>query len=293
MINVKQTRHGRMIYQATDMWTGYALELYGEAKQLEIDFLESLISEGDVMMDIGANVGTITLPMAKKIGPKGYVLALEAHAMFFYTLCGNLSLNELTHVQVFNRSAADKTGSMFYFPKFDFSKNDSFSDVRLAGLLNSKDEFGHIFDNPVTAIAVDDLGIATPNLIKIDVNGMEPVVLNGMRKTIKRANPILYIEFSNNWRYIMDYLKSVDYEWSIHEPPLFNPNNYHNISENFLIDPETKEPLSSRYLVGWHKSKNLNLNNPYIVDLENSTNPQHAKMKVARDGRTTDFSIAE
>ena len=260
------------------------------AFELQIEFLTSLISEGDVMIDVGANIGTITLPMANKIGPKGYVLALEAHSMFFYTLCGNLALNQLTHVQVFNRSAADKTGAMFYFPKFDFSRVDNFGSIKLSGLLNFKDDKGNVYENPCTAIAVDDLGIAAPKLIKVDVNGMEPVVLNGMRKTVKRAKPILYVEMSNNWRYIMDYMESVDYQWTLHEPPAFNPNNFKGVSQNFLVDSETKEPLFFSFLVAWHESKKPELNDPYLVDIETSKDPRHAKLKVARDGNP-DFSI--
>lgn len=290
----KETRYGPMIYPENDDLTGRSLEFYGEAQQFEIEYLEKLISEGDVMMDIGANIGIITVPMAQRIGSKGYVLALEAHSMLFYTLCGNLSLNGLSHVQVFQRAAADKTGSMFYFPHFDFSQQRNFGNLKLAGLLNYKDDQGNSYDNPVTAIALDDLGIANPKVIKIDVGGMEPVVLNGLRRTLKRSKPFLYIDFRQNWQYIIEYLTSVGYEWALHETPLFNPNNFQSVFENVLLD-ESGNPLMSYDVICWHKTRRPDLDDPYIVDLEKSDNPRHIQIKEARDNAdgAADFSVED
>jgi len=289
----KETKNGPMIFPENDTYIGRALDVYGEAHQLEIDFLEKLINKGDVVIDVGANIGVITIPLAKKVGTEGYVLALEAHSMLFNALCGNIALNNLTQVQVFNRAAADKSGSMFYFPHFDFSVAGNFGNMRLAGLLNAKDENGKVYDNPVTAIAVDDLGISSPKLIKIDVEGMEPVVLNGLRKTIKRSKPILYVEFTQNWKYIIDYLKSVDYEWDLHETPLFNPSNSNGVKEDIMRHPETGFPLVSGDLVCWHKSKKPdNLDDPYIVDLDKSENPRHIEIREIRDDKyNSEFTV--
>jgi FkbM family methyltransferase len=270
----RETTNGPMIFQENDI-TGSFLG-HCAVQQPEIDFLYQIISEGDVMMDIGAGIGTITIPMAKRIGLKGYVLSLEAHSMLFYTLCGNLALNELSHVQVFNRAASDRTGSMFYFPHFDYSKNQDYGSIRLSGLLNFKDEQERSYDNPVTSVALDDLGIANPKLIKIDVNGMEPVVLNGLRRTIKRSKPILLIDFRENWQYIFEYLNSVGYDWALFETPLFESG-----------------AIVSHDIVCWHRTNKPNLDNPYIVNLESSQNLRHIQIKEAKSNadRAADFSI--
>jgi len=288
----KLTKNGPMIFPQNDAYIGRALDYYGEAHQLEIDFLEKLVSPGDSVIDIGANIGIITIPLAKKVGKEGYVLALEAQSMLFYTLCGNVALNNLTHVQCFNRAASDKTGSVLYYPHFDFSRVGNFGGLKLVGLLNSKDAQGNVCSNPVTAIAIDELGISNPKLVKIDVEGMEPVVLNGMRKTIKRAKPILYVEFTQNWRHILNFLKSVDYEWALHETPLFNPSNHNGMTDDIMRHPETKLPLVSGDLVCWHKScKPENLQDPYIVDLDNSDNPRHIEMRNIRDDKQPELAV--
>ena len=59
---------------------------------------------------------------------------------------------------------------------------------------------------------------------------------------------------------------------------------------NKVILDATKEPLFSSFLVAWHESKKPELNDPYLVDIETSKDPRHAKLKVARDGNP-DFSI--
>lgn len=287
----KETRYGPMIFPETDLYIGRALDHYGEAHQLQVSFLEKLLMPGDVVIDVGANLGVVTIPLAKKVGSEGYVLALEAHAMLFYTLCGNIALNGLTHVQAFNRAATDKTGTLYYFPHFDFSQAGNFGGLKLAGLLNSKDDHGKIYDNPVTGIAVDDLSISNPKLVKIDVEGMEEIVLNGLKRTLKRAKPLLYVEFTRNRKAILDFLNDAEYDWALHETPLFNPNNFNYKLDDILKHPESGVELVSGDLICWHRSKPLELDDPYIVDLSKSEHPRHVEIREMMNGQTTDFTV--
>lgn len=287
----KETRYGPMIFPETDLYIGRAFDHYGEAHQLQVSFLEKLLMPGDVVIDVGANIGAITIPLAKKVGSEGYVLALEAQSVLFYTLCGNLALNNLNHVQAFNRAATDKTGSLYYFPHFDFSQEANFGGMKLAGLLNSKDEQGRMYDNPVTGIAVDDLSISNPKLIKIDVEGMEETVLNGLRKTMKRAKPLLYVEFMRNRKAILEFVDSMDYDWALHETPLFNQDNFNHKPEDILRHPETGVELVSGDLICWHRSRPLKLDDPYVVDLANSEHPRHVEIRELMNGPAADFSV--
>lgn len=267
----KQFENTSMIFPENDMYFGKIMDT--DTQYFKIKFLEDLLSEGDVVIDVGANIGILTIPLAKKVGKKGYVLALESHTMFFNTLCGNIALNELTQVQAFNRAAADKSGSMFYFPHFNLSDVEDFSSIKLSGLLNYKDDKERLYDNPVAAIAVDDLGISTPKLIKISISGMEPVALNGMKKTIKRSKPLLYIQFSQNWKYILDYLNSIDYEWILQETPLLDSKEMN--------------------LFCWSKSnKPQNIDYSYVVDLNNSQDPNHLEIKrIVEEKNKPKFSV--
>lgn len=249
MIFNKSTCYGPMIYPEQDLFVGRSLELHGEAQKCQVDLLTKLVDAGDVVIDVGANVGTITIPLANKVGPKGYVLALEAHVSFYHALCGNLALNKLKHVQAFHRAASSRSGGMFYFSHFDESQEEDFSGLMLAGLLNAKDDSGKVYDNPVASIAIDDLGISQPKLIKINVNRMEVPVLDGLEKTIRRAKPILYVNCDYDCNGILNFLEALDYKSVLHKTPS-------KVSDK-----------KSENLICWHESKKPLLDDPYLVDI--------------------------
>ena len=62
----------------------------------------ALIEPGDVVVDVGADIGALTVPLARAVGPAGRVLAFEPQPTVFQNLCANLALNDLLHVQAFN-----------------------------------------------------------------------------------------------------------------------------------------------------------------------------------------------
>jgi FkbM family methyltransferase len=272
-MQIRETSNGSFIFPEKDITIGVSLRAHGESHRAEAEFLCKLLNLGDVAMDIGAGIGTIAIPLAKKVGPQGYVLALEAHGALFNALCGNLALNDISHIQAFNRAASEKTGCVFYFPKLDLSQSGDFFSIKLAGLLNSRDSLDRNYDNPVSTISVDDLNIATPKLVKIDVNGLEMPVLHGMKKTLERAKPYLYINFWKNQDLILKYLDTIEYVWSLHTPKLY---------------PDTD--AKDMNIICWHKSKKLEVTDDYLVDLDASE--EYADIRKIRDSICdSDFRI--
>jgi FkbM family methyltransferase len=274
-MKIRETSHGQFIYPENDNTIGEALDDFGEVNLAENEFLTNLVNVGDVAIDVGANIGIASIPLAKKVGPAGYVLALEAHSTLFHALCGNLALNDITHVQAFNRAAGEKTGALFYFPKLDLSKPGDYFGIKLAGLLNARDDQDRNYDNPVSVIAVDDLGIATPKLVRISVNGMEMAVLHGMKKTLERAKPYLYINFARNQDLILKYLANVEYEWKLHEPKRISDEADVSVNKSIIC---------------WHKTKKLEVEDKYLIDLDASE--AHAEIRKLRDNlHDSDFRI--
>ena len=264
-MKVKNTRYGDMMFLENDRLVGRSLDLYGEVNYFKVEFLKKLItSEEDVIVDVGANIGSVTVPLAKKV-PEGYVLALEPHTHSFYTLCGNIALNKLTNVQVFNRAGSDNSNKICYFPSVDIDGDIDMSSIRLSSILNGKDLEERKCENPVSAIAIDDLKLANPRLIKISAQGMEVSILNGGRKTIDRATPALYVSFSENQEDVLKFLETVGYDWELHEPPCFNPNNFAygkideingGVSQSVFAYPKGDRPeVEDEYLVDLDKSE--------------------------------------
>ena len=97
-VAVKKCRHGLMMYNVNDSFIGRSLDLYGEWCEAEAEILGQVVKAGDVALDVGANIGTHTVFLAKAVGDKGLVAAFEPQRLVFQTLCGNVALNGLTNV---------------------------------------------------------------------------------------------------------------------------------------------------------------------------------------------------
>src|SRR5690242_661708 len=91
-IRLKQCRHGRMIYNTNDIYVGRSLDLYGEYSEGETEVFAQLVNAGDVVVEVGANIGTSTVWFGKHVGPAGAVVALEPQRIVFQILCANVAL---------------------------------------------------------------------------------------------------------------------------------------------------------------------------------------------------------
>jgi len=56
-----ESRHGTFLFNSKDTWIGRSLDLYGEWSESEISLISNYIEDGDVVADVGANIGTFTV----------------------------------------------------------------------------------------------------------------------------------------------------------------------------------------------------------------------------------------
>src|SRR5687768_378891 len=56
-------------------------------------FLRDLVGPGDTVIDVGANIGSITLALADAVGPSGRILSIEPHPRLFRSLTANIARN--------------------------------------------------------------------------------------------------------------------------------------------------------------------------------------------------------
>ena len=66
----------------------------------ELDFLRAHTPPGGVFVDVGANVGTYTMVMARHVGPTGTVIAIEPHPVTLARLAFNRAASRLAHVYI-------------------------------------------------------------------------------------------------------------------------------------------------------------------------------------------------
>lgn len=222
--HVRRCRHGWMLYNIHDQFIGRSLEKYGEFSEGEIALFQQLLGPGDVILDIGANIGAHTLFFAKHVTPQGHVYALEPQRLIFQSLCANMALNSITNATCLWAAAGDHTGWV-KVPALDPEVGANFGGVGLGSQPAGES---------VPLLTIDGLSLSGCRLIKIDVEGMETDVLRGAQETIARHWPILYVENDRPERSdeLVQWIIQCGYEPYWHTPLLFQADNFHRETEN-------------------------------------------------------------
>jgi FkbM family methyltransferase len=230
MVNqVKSCRYGNMVYQANDRYIGRSFDLYGEYSEAEVVLFRQLVRPGQTVLDIGANIGAHSVPLAQLVGSAGRVFAFEPQRIPFYCLCANVVLNSLTNV-VCHQAAVGESAGTLSVPELDYFAEENFGGLALT------DDFGNSRSYSVPVQRIDDLQLDQCHFMKIDVEGMEREVLAGAVDTIRRFQPILYVEDDRAEKStaLRAFLQNLGYELYIHRPPLYNPQNFFNDPMNIF-----------------------------------------------------------
>jgi FkbM family methyltransferase len=157
---------------------GCWLGSYESAKQ---NTFQQWVGEGDVVYDIGANVGFYTLLASNLVGDSGRVVAFEPVKRNLHFLRRHLAINKVINVCVIEAAVSERPGQA----KFDESSNPSM------GHLTTE---GQIIVPCVTLDAlVEKSAIPPPNCLKIDVEGAEDEVLCGAERLISQYRPIIFL----------------------------------------------------------------------------------------------------
>lgn len=150
-----------------------------------------VLREGDIVVDIGANIGYLTVLASLLVGPTGRVIAFEPDPENVLRLRANVALNTGSNVTIVEKAVTDRSGEVEFFINSDNSGGNALWDpAQFPG--NAK-----CVANPrpmrVAGTTLDDawdeLGLPTPRLIKIDTEGAEHQVLEGMRGLLTRQDP--------------------------------------------------------------------------------------------------------
>lgn len=216
-------RHGLYLANRNDIYIGSSLIHYGEYSELEWLVLARYCRQGDVVVEVGANMGAHTVALAKRVAPGGRVVAIEPQPIIFQTLCANLALNSLLNVDAFN-CAVGGTRTVLRMPRVDYTATGNFGGVSLSehgGGQGSR----NVRVEPLDSLLSD---YARVDLVKIDVEGMEEAALRSGAQVIERFRPVLYVENDRveKSRSLIETLAEMGYRMWWHIPALFNSDNY-------------------------------------------------------------------
>lgn len=143
------------------------------------DVLIRFLKPGDTFVDIGANVGTLTLKAASIVSNKGKVISFEAHPRTFSFLEDNLLMNRFEDVTLHNCAMGNKKGNLHFTDQTSDDQNcvsDQSSDKTIT----------------VNICTLDEFEISFIDLLKIDVEGFEKFVLEGGSKTLENTKVIFF-----------------------------------------------------------------------------------------------------
>lgn len=184
----------------------------GHSSSPIVEAMSELLSDGMVMIDIGAHIGEYTLIGAKLVGPIGQVHALEPQPTLVEMIKQNAARNDLTNVKVYNCAVADFNGSVSF--------------ITDPGSMS-----GWIAANPGGATAVPcttleqlvlQNNLARIDLVKIDAAGNELSVLQGGTTLLSDGRPAIICKlyhpaviaerFGYDARMTIELLRSYKYE---------------------------------------------------------------------------------
>ena len=146
----------------------------------ETELVQRLIKPGDTVLDIGANIGYYTLLFARLVGSSGKVFAFEPDPENFALLKRNVEINGYQNVTLVNAAVSRQSGELKLYLS---SENKGDHRIYASGEDRPSIE--------ITAVALDDYFMSNPvkvNFIKMDVQGAEGQVMQGMECLLERGS---------------------------------------------------------------------------------------------------------
>ncbi|MEB3189647.1 MAG: FkbM family methyltransferase [Snowella sp.] len=188
----------RGVRWSLDLREGIDLAIYlGVYEPETIKALQSLVKSGDIVLDIGANIGAITLPLANLVGVAGQVIVFEPTAWAYGKLEKNLSLNSnlidrIKAEQIMLLDEGKEPPSLIYSSWSLVNEEDELTHPTHKGRLMTTDGVrGISLDRYIEENSVEKI-----DLIKLDVDGYELDVIKGASKTLSRYSPRIILELA-------------------------------------------------------------------------------------------------
>jgi len=173
--------------------TGYVdrqIALHGEFEARSTALVERLVKPGQVVLDVGANIGYYTTILSRLVGPRGKVIAFEPTRCFGEVLERNLEENRVANVEVRAVGLSDHPGEA----RIDIGPSSA--------TLHSPEGFDEVVGHETIRLTtlvefVAEARLERIDFIKIDVDGGEPRFFAGAWPVLDRFGPTILVEVSH------------------------------------------------------------------------------------------------
>jgi len=195
-ISKHKTELGEFYILDNDRWIGKTIKMGKAWDADKIKLLISYLDKDSVVLDIGANIGTHSIPYSKKVAK---VIAFEPQKVVHKLFQMNTKLNKCDNIEINNVAVGHFIGDVSLSSRISDGKNKG---KRIRYNTNEPINYGGmeigLGGEKTKMITIDSLYLNRVDLIKIDVEGCEKMVIYGARETIKRCRPIVIYEFKKD-----------------------------------------------------------------------------------------------
>ena len=197
-----------IIYLTHDQYVAGALRDFGEYSPSEVKLLQSICKPTWTCIDVGANLGTVALALAKVARS---VIAIEPQLLLNRLILANSALQQLHNIEVVYAAVSNTTGKV-HIPAFTYSSLNNYGAIDSSCWTSGLEVEQITLDGLAESIGLNKYPSGV-NLIKIDVEGMEKQVLEGAKVLIQESKPVLWVENDKvpQRDELIRYIKSIGY----------------------------------------------------------------------------------
>ena len=202
------------MYVSPEAVLGYWKAFLGHNWNDLFEFAQDYVQPGQIVWDVGANLGVFSVCAATRVGVSGKVLAIEPDSWSADLLRKSKVLNDekLSHLNILQVAVSDKISvEELEIPE----RGRAGTHLKIAGgagksLIGSAREILLVPTLPLDWIAER---FEPPDVLKVDVDGAERMALEGGANMLARSRPILFIEvYERNADWVAQFLRQLNYE---------------------------------------------------------------------------------
>jgi FkbM family methyltransferase len=162
---------------------------YGKREHLSTDIMleGKVIKPGDVVLDLGANIGYYALMESMIVGNEGKVYAVEPSPVNYEMLKENIEVNGFTNIEKYNLAMGDHSG------KADMYLSKCSNWARLVDK-NPNDKIHKVVKVDISTVDEFLKNRVQPSMIRMDVEGYEIKIFRGMKQTLQNEKLSIFIE---------------------------------------------------------------------------------------------------
>lgn len=271
-VSLLDTENGKYLVWSSQDVLGPKLLADGIAEPATHHLCKGIINRGrhHNVLDLGANIGSFTIPLAKQFSEKVNFYCFEVQRLVYYQLCGNIFVNSLENVHAYQYAVGKKNG-IIKIPKVtDYSMcwnvgGYSIDDLPLAqDRTDFPSELLGGFES-VPMRTLDSMTEIPPScLVKLDVEGHELEVLQGATDYLKRSGnpPILFEVWGHPWYQekkvqLFQFLSDIGYDLIDRYSGEWNYLAQHSSNDDLRVEFKKNEKNEIIDIIIWSRASPL------------------------------------